>query len=109
VIASVASISRFKGPWLRSTLLGVVFGTGVEAIRGGVKGGAVAAIVGTSVGPVPGAQVGAIVGSSRVGVGVGSPAISIKFGANRVAANKPQAKTPDTMAMDIRIIDERGN
>lgn len=88
--------------------LAVALAVGCETIGTGVNGGAVAAIVGMLVGLVPGKDVGAPVGARRVGVAVGFAAIERMAGATRVKLNKPQASKPETIAIDIKMIDERG-
>ncbi len=88
--------------------LGVALAAGGTTIGTGVNGGAVAAIVGMLVGPVPGKEVGAAVGARRVGVAVALAAMDRIAGATRVKLNNPQASRPETIATDIKIIDERG-
>ncbi len=88
--------------------LGAAMAVGCTIIGTCVNGGAVAAIVGTLVGLVPGKDVGAAVGARRVGVAVGIAAIDRKAGAIRVKLNNPQASSPETTAIDIKMIDDRG-
>lgn len=89
-------------------LFGVALAVGAITIGTGVKGGAVAAIVGMLVGLVPGRDDGADVACIRVAVAVGPVAIDRAIGARRVKAKRPQASTPETIATDIRMIEERG-
>lgn len=105
----MASMSRFKSVDPAATVpLGVAFGVGTATIVMGVKGGAVAAMVGILVGLVPGTDVGTWVGGKRVGVAVGFAAMDRTIGATRVNAKRPHASSPETMAIDIRITEERG-
>ncbi len=109
VTGCVASMSRFKSVEPVSTVrLGVALAVGVTARGTGVNGGAVAAIVGMLVGLVPGADVGAAVGVRRVGVAVGFAAMDNASGATRVKEKSPHASSPETMAIDIKMIEERG-